>query len=245
MTGADLPTQPTGLTADAVLKFWQEYLLQTRREIDLEKTEGTKILHLKILLIGALFLLLKGALGLVAIASLPLAMVALDRMQLSRLEYIIHRWEYLHDHVLPELRKALGASPRFFEEFVLQRHRDQRYFPVEAMIRRLLFIPAFCAAAVAAAASVAALVGGPEAQSYSGGVVWVGLLTIPAVHNPNVYGRKWVFIGAALTAVALLADWLLMPSFSILSVIRHALEAPNNALNLTSGAWQAVAPLAA
>lgn len=245
MTGTDVPTAPAGLTPDATLKFWQEYLLQTRKEIDLEKTEGTKILHLKILLIGALFLLLKGALGLVAIALLPIAMLALDRMQLSRLEYILHRWEYLHDHAVPELRKALGASARFFEESVIQRQKDHYYLPVEAMIRRLLFVPAYCAATVAAGAAVAVLVRGPEGGSYVAALLWLCVLTVPAVHNPDVYGRRWVFVTAAVVVAALLIDYLVMPGFSVITVIRRTLEAPNNALKLTSAAWQVSAALAA
>ncbi|MBU2471920.1 MAG: hypothetical protein KKF20_05890 [Bacteroidetes bacterium] len=73
------------------LDFYKDYLIQTRREIDLEKTEGTRILHLKIILAGALLALARGPAELLAILLLPFAMFALDHMQLSRLEYILHR----------------------------------------------------------------------------------------------------------------------------------------------------------
>ena len=96
-----------GRTGNAPLDFWKDYLLRTRKEIDLEKTEGTRILHLKIILIGALLVLVKGPAGLVAFIVLPIVMLALDRMQLSRLQYILNRWEYLETSVIPRLRAAL------------------------------------------------------------------------------------------------------------------------------------------
>jgi hypothetical protein len=225
-----MDTSPPAVTpppsSDSVLSFWRDYLVQTRKEIDMEKTEGTKILHLKILLIGALFLLVKGELGLFAIALLPLAMIALDRMQLSRLQYIIHRWEYLEATAVPQLRRLLGdPSVDFFECRVMGRHRDGFYLPVEAFIRTVLFLPALAASAPAFAAAISILFGLTEGLTYLAALVWLGSLSMLSINVLEVYSRRPTLTTAVIVAIVLFGDWQLVSSLDIIQSIRETIQA--------------------
>ena len=194
--------------SDAPLQFWKDYLLQTRKEIDLEKTEGTRILHIKILLIGALLVLVRGSAGVVASLLLPIVMLALDRMQLSRLHYILHRWEYLGIVVIPRLRAALGdQEAKFFEETVLERNREGFYLRLEAQVRTLLFVPALVASAIGASLLAASVSPRSLSVVYLTGIVWMTILTSIALMKRDVYRRVPVVILAALTGFAFILDW--------------------------------------
>jgi hypothetical protein len=197
-----------GFLNEIGINFWKDYLLQTRKEIDLEKTEGTRILHLKILLIGAVLVLVRGPVGLAALVFLPIVMLAMDRMQLSRLHYILQRWEYLAHVVVPRLRDALAdESATFFEEAVVDRNRAGFYLPTEGLVRSLLFVPALAVAGISASLLVAMISGRAGAAAYLAGECWLAFLAAISLHHPGVYRPMPTVTVAILAGLSLLLDW--------------------------------------
>lgn len=199
------------------LNLWKDVLLRTREEIDLEKTEGTRMLHLKLILIGALLVIVPGPAGPVVLLLLPLVMVAMDTMQASRLEYILHRWRYLTEAVVPRIRVHLAApEARFFEEDVVERTKDCYYHRTECFVRTLLILPALLLSSISAALLCSRLLqvirGNPFLPyPYITGALWLTGVTLLARSAPHRLYLWSAILVSSLSLVALYAlDWLVL-----------------------------------
>jgi hypothetical protein len=199
--------------------FLREYLLQTRKEIDVEKIEGTRLLHLKILLMGAVLALAKGITGLWAIVVLPLAVIAIDMMQASRLLYILHRWEYLARHIVPRIREDLGDPDLpFFEEGVVQRNDGGLYKNLEGRVRTLIFVPAAIASSLALGILLHCTANCPEALQLTIMIAWLIFLCVVGCLLVDVYQRCALIIAFSLVTIFLIIDGF-VPSFSVVSLL--------------------------
>lgn len=110
---------------------------------------------------------------------MPFGMLALDYMQLSRLEYIIHRWEYLTNNAIPKLDElmSLHSSFSFFESTVIERNRDEVYYRLERLVRTFLIIPTILLSSVSVSVFLLKFGHWYERDSYYVGIFWIILLT--------------------------------------------------------------------
>lgn len=119
------------------LSFYKDYIIQTRKEIDTEKIEMTKLVNIKILVVGSIFAFKDGPAVLITACLIPLFLCAIDMIHAARLRYILHRWSYLNEHITPKVKNLLGDDNdiRFFETSVVDRDKKDVYWNMENRVR--------------------------------------------------------------------------------------------------------------
>lgn len=118
------------------LDFYKDYLIQTRKEIDTEKIEMTKLVNIKILIVGSIFAFKSGPAVLVTACIIPLFIFSIDIMHAARLRYILHRWSYLSEYIVPIVQRLIYDDVKFFETSVIERDRkDNIYWNTENRVR--------------------------------------------------------------------------------------------------------------
>lgn len=209
---------------DKQLDFYKEYLIQTRREIDLEKTEGTRILHLKIILLGGLLAFIATTHGFWIAIPFPFLLFALDYMQTSRLQYILDRWQFLEEAVIPKLRQALGdPAARFFEEDVLARHRRRVYWALESLVRTLLILPMIGGSAIALGAVLSKYTSCTSSTAYWATIAYLVALTGLCMIKSEVYRRYLTCLFGIAVSAFFIADLLLIEPFNLIEMINAVL----------------------
>lgn len=177
---------------------------------------------------GAVLALSKGATGLWGIVVLPLAVIAIDMMQASRLLYILHRWVYLAEHIVPRIRQDLDMQNlRFFEEDVVQRNNRGLYRTLEGRVRTFIFIPAAIASSLALGNILHSTANCHEILMLSIMIIWLAFLCIIGYVHKDVYQRRPLIIAFFSIIIFLIIDGF-TPSFSIMNLI-----AINEKLKLT------------
>ena len=182
-----------------------DYLVQVHREIDVEKQEGTKILHLKIIVAGLTVAFGRGEEA-AALVFLPFAFISLDLMQASRLEYILDRWTYLAQEVGPRMRYLFDPKGfPLFAEIVIQKASNSEYDDLESAVRTFLMLPVVLGSAAASWALLLNL-GLSRNLSWSVALTWGLTLFLITIGMPKIYIRRYtaaVFVLFSLVALLL------------------------------------------
>ena len=178
------------ISDEVKLNFIKDYILQTRKEIDTEKKEYIRILHLKIIVVGVILAFSKGNLGILIITSLPFIIIALDYLQQSRLNYILHRWNYMNDHLIPSLKSLMiikGKHLTFFEENVIERNRKKYYVNLESFVRTILVVPSIIASSIAVMVSFSKYTSIATPFNYLLGISWLTIIVLISAKSNKVY----------------------------------------------------------
>jgi hypothetical protein len=90
------------------LAFLRDYLVRTRFDVMQDKETLTKLFYAKIVLFGALSLMLVSKIGIFAVLFFPVVLFLIDFYHKKRFLEIFARWDVLANHVVPQLRKLPG-----------------------------------------------------------------------------------------------------------------------------------------
>jgi hypothetical protein len=101
-------TPETPLSAADKLAFLRDYLVRTRFDVMQDKETLTKLFYAKIVLFGALSLMLVSRIGIFAVLFFPIVLFMIDFYHTKRFLEIFDRWNVLANHVIPQARKLPG-----------------------------------------------------------------------------------------------------------------------------------------